>query len=101
MRPSSFPVRSTCRLAFALGIPMMAPILVRAQQQDTTANRNVLPRDVAVEVVALFNATTALRTTDPTTIESDQNTSDKMPRTFAGVASTWWTFSGLKHSFNA
>ncbi|MEO7458015.1 MAG: polymer-forming cytoskeletal protein, partial [Gemmatimonadaceae bacterium] len=38
-----------------------------AQATDTT---NVLPRDVAREVVALFNATTALRATDRLTIDS-------------------------------
>ena len=70
MKPPLFPMQSTRCLSFALGIAMMAPIRVQAQQRDTTADRNVLPRDVAVEVVALFNATTALRTTDPTTIES-------------------------------
>ncbi|MEO7456367.1 MAG: hypothetical protein ABIY52_08895 [Gemmatimonadaceae bacterium] len=38
-----------------------------AQATDTT---NVLPRDVAKEVVALFNATTALRATDRLNIDS-------------------------------
>ena len=41
-----------------------------AQQRDTVADRNVLPRDVAREVVALFNATVALRATDRLVIDS-------------------------------
>jgi hypothetical protein len=48
-------------LAFA------GPSRATAQQRDST---NVLPRDVAREVVALFNATTVLRATDLIEIEA-------------------------------
>ncbi|MEP6733052.1 MAG: hypothetical protein ABJE10_20585 [bacterium] len=41
-----------------------------ANAQDTAAVRNGLPRDVAQEVVALFNATIALRTTEGLKIDS-------------------------------
>jgi hypothetical protein len=41
-----------------------------AQVKDTIATRNALPRDVALEVVALFNATSALRATDAVNIDS-------------------------------
>ena len=37
-------------------------------QQDTVANTNVLPRDVAREVVALYNVTRGLRATEPVEI---------------------------------
>ncbi len=43
---------------------------LRAQVRDTTASANVLPRDVGREVVALFNATRALRTTEKLSIDS-------------------------------
>ncbi|MDB4913154.1 MAG: hypothetical protein JWM95_798 [Gemmatimonadetes bacterium] len=45
-----------------------APAIAAAQQRDTLVN--VLPRDVALEVVALFNATTLLRTTSSLNIEA-------------------------------
>ena len=41
-----------------------------AQQRDTIPDRSTLPRDVAREVVALFNATVALRATDRLVIDS-------------------------------
>ncbi|MEO8623002.1 MAG: hypothetical protein ABI625_18150, partial [bacterium] len=41
-----------------------------AQQRDTVLDRNTLPRDVAREVVELFNATVTLRATDRLTIDS-------------------------------
>ena len=40
-----------------------------AQQRDTVSGGNTLPRDVAREVVALFNATVTLRATDQLDIE--------------------------------
>ena len=40
-----------------------------AQQRDTVSGDNTLPRDVAREVVALFNATVTLRATDQLDIE--------------------------------
>ena len=46
------------------------PLALHAQQRDTVRARDRLPRDVAREVVALFNATTTLRATDRTEIES-------------------------------
>jgi hypothetical protein len=46
------------------------PLALHAQQRDTVLARDRLPRDVAREVVALFNATTTLRATDRTEIES-------------------------------
>lgn len=46
------------------------PLALHAQQRDTVLARDQLPRDVAREVVALFNATTTLRATDRTEIET-------------------------------
>lgn len=46
------------------------PLALHAQQRDTVLARDRLPRDVAREVVALFNATTTLRATDRTEIEA-------------------------------
>jgi hypothetical protein len=43
-----------------------------AQQPDTIASLNALPRDVAGEVVALFNATRGVRATDRLEIPSDR-----------------------------
>jgi hypothetical protein len=51
----------------ALGLATL-PALCAAQVGDTLAARMRLPRDVAREVVALFNATTTLRATDQTEI---------------------------------
>src|SRR5262245_29589702 len=63
--------RARPRMRLALGAALVAMMLVRAgeasAQRDTT---NVLPRDVAREVVALFNATTALRVTDRLDVDS-------------------------------
>lgn len=50
-------------LALALAAALL-PAVSGAQRDTTAAGRNKLPIDVAREVVALFNATTALRTTD-------------------------------------
>src|SRR2546423_7055092 len=50
-------------LVLALGLAAL-PALAGAQQSDTIQASNQLPRDVAREVVALFNATTTLRSTD-------------------------------------
>jgi len=44
------------------------PLALHAQQRDTVLARDQLPRDVAREVVSLFNATTTLRATDRTEI---------------------------------
>ena len=55
-------LRPRCGLALAL-VALWMPTLARAQR-DSTAARDQLPRDVAREVVALFNATTMLRATD-------------------------------------
>lgn len=54
----------------ALGMASMAFAPRAAAQQDTVAT-NVLPRDVAREVVALYNATTGLRAADQVEIPSD------------------------------
>jgi hypothetical protein len=70
MKFQAVAVRTMLRVAVILGIAMVVPLFANAQQRDTTPDRNALPRDVAVEVVALFNATTALRSADPTTIDS-------------------------------
>lgn len=48
---------------------MAMPVRASAQQRDSVG-ANQLPRDVAREVVALFNATMALRATDRLEIES-------------------------------
>jgi hypothetical protein len=50
-------------LLLALGLAAL-PALADAQRRDTIPASNQLPRDVAREVVALFNATTTLRATD-------------------------------------
>jgi hypothetical protein len=46
--------------------------MLAGAQQDTTG-RDRLPRDVAREVVALYNATTTLRTTEPTEIAAGRD----------------------------
>jgi cytoskeletal protein CcmA (bactofilin family) len=55
------------RLALGL-LGIALPLAAQAQQRDTIPARDRLPRDVAQEVVALFNATTTLRTTERTEI---------------------------------
>jgi hypothetical protein len=50
-------------LVLALGLAAL-PALASAQQSDTIQASNQLPRDVAREVVALFNATKTLRSTE-------------------------------------
>ena len=50
------------RLSLAL-LCVSLPLAAQAQQRDTIVVRAQLPRDVAVEVVSLFNATTTMRTT--------------------------------------
>jgi len=59
------------RVHLALGVlgVALAPN-VQAQQRDTVP-ANALPRDVAREVVALYNATTALRVADQVEIPAD------------------------------
>ncbi|HEU4722194.1 MAG TPA: hypothetical protein VFS59_12585 [Gemmatimonadaceae bacterium] len=49
------------------------PLALHAQQRDTIPTRDQLPRDVAHEVVALFNATTTLRATDRLEIEAGRD----------------------------
>jgi len=51
----------------ALGLATL-PALAVAQQPDTVRARPILPRDVAREVAALYNATTTLRATEQTEI---------------------------------
>ena len=46
------------------------PLALHAQQRDSLPVRDELPREVAHEVVALFNATTTLRATDRLEIEA-------------------------------
>ena len=57
---------------FGVAVAVMLAIApgVAAQQTDTVAT-NQLPRDVAREVVALYNATTALRAVDQVEIPAD------------------------------
>jgi cytoskeletal protein CcmA (bactofilin family) len=62
-------VNSMRRLALAL-LCIALPLSAEAQQRDTIVVRAQLPRDVAVEVVSLFNGTTTLRTTERTDIEA-------------------------------
>ncbi|HEX9484250.1 MAG TPA: hypothetical protein VF929_06695 [Gemmatimonadaceae bacterium] len=60
------------RLVHVAGLALLVSLTARkadAQLRDTT---NVLPRDVAQEVVALFNATQALRTTTRLVIDSSR-----------------------------
>jgi hypothetical protein len=53
-------MRTLVLAALVVFVPRIAP----AQQRDSTVARDQLPPDVAREVVALFNATTTLRSTD-------------------------------------
>src|SRR4051794_41943806 len=69
MRLSLSPTRGLALALAALWIPIAAS----AQQRDSTAARDRLPRDVAREVVALFNATTTLRATDKTDIPAGRD----------------------------
>jgi hypothetical protein len=57
------------RTTLAVWLLAVCPFMARAQQRDTT-HRNVLPRDVALEVVALFNATSGVRTTAALDVEA-------------------------------
>ncbi|MES2180269.1 MAG: hypothetical protein V4550_20615 [Gemmatimonadota bacterium] len=64
-------MNSPSRLAILLAIVAIGTTRAAgAQQRDTIADRTVLPRDVAREVVALFNATRALRAVDRLVIDS-------------------------------
>src|SRR3954471_13234874 len=60
------------RLSLAL-LWASLPLSAQAQQRDTIVVRAQLPRDVAVEVVSLFNATTTLRATDKTDIPAGRD----------------------------
>lgn len=53
----------------ALSLVVACSTLAGAQQRDTVPMRDALPRDVALEVAALFNTTVALRATDQLDIE--------------------------------
>jgi hypothetical protein len=68
------PARAAQRCAALIVASVMASVVLPAnapaQQRDTTAT-NGLPRDVAREVVALYNATTTLRATDRVEIPAD------------------------------
>ena len=59
----------TLWLTAAACLAFAVPARATTQQRDSIAG-NVLPRDVAREVVALFNATTVLRATDRIEIEA-------------------------------
>src|SRR5439155_24826903 len=81
-------VNSMRRLALAL-LCVSLPRPVLAQQRDTIVVRAQLPRDVAVEVVSLFNATTAMRTTERTDIAAGRDVAGDVavldgPLTIAG-----------------
>lgn len=52
----------------ALFALLLAPAAARGQERDSVIARDQLPRDVAREVVELFNATTTLRATERTEI---------------------------------
>ena len=57
-------------VGFACVIATLSGAAAGAQQRDTLAT-NELPRDVAREVVALYNATTTLRAADQVEIPAD------------------------------
>jgi len=63
-------VAHAMRFLAALSLVASCSTLAGAQQRDSVPDRNTLPRDVAREVVALFNAAVALRATDALEIES-------------------------------
>jgi hypothetical protein len=63
-------VAPAMRFLAALSLVASCSTLAGAQQRDSVPDRNTLPRDVAHEVVALFNAAVALRATDVLEIES-------------------------------
>ena len=59
------------RVALSLlcvSLPLSAVQAQQRETRDTVVVRAQLPRDVAVEVVSLFNATTTMRTTERTDI---------------------------------
>jgi hypothetical protein len=75
-------------LALAL-FGVCLPLALHAQQRDTVPARDQLPRDVAREVVSLFNATTTLRATDRIEIEAGREVAGNVavlngPLTLAG-----------------
>ena len=63
-------VAPAMRFLASLSLVASCSTLAGAQQRDSVPDRNTLPRDVAREVVALFNAAVALRATDVLEIES-------------------------------
>ena len=75
-------------LALAL-LGACLPLALHAQQRDSVPARDQLPRDVAREVVSLFNATTTLRATDRIEIEAGREVAGNVavlngPLTLAG-----------------
>jgi hypothetical protein len=57
-------IRWSRRMALIAGVLLLVTRAMQAQQPDSAVTANVLPRDVAREVVALFNVTRGLRATD-------------------------------------
>lgn len=73
----------------ALSLVVACSTVAGAQQRDTVPDRNALPRDVAREVVALFNAAVALRASDQLDIDSGRTVTGDVavlngPMTIAG-----------------
>ena len=57
-------MRTLARMALMCGVLMPGGAVARAQQPDSVAMANALPRDVAREVVGLYNVTRGLRATE-------------------------------------
>ena len=76
--------RTTLTLALIL-----VPLLLHAQQRDTTLHRRALPRDIAQRVVRLYNASGTLRAQGPFDVDSGRKIGGAMavldgPLTIAG-----------------
>jgi hypothetical protein len=54
-------------------LAVLVPMTARGQERDSVPAREQLPRDVAEEVVALYNATTTLRSAGPTEIAAGRD----------------------------
>src|SRR5206468_995011 len=67
------PFRVHMRILAVVALIACLPWSAHAQQRDTVPGGDQLPRDVAREVVALFNATTTLRATDKTEIPAGRD----------------------------
>ena len=61
-------MRILSRTALVGCIVMLGATIAQAQQPDSVSTANALPRDVAREVVGLFNVTRGLRATEPVDI---------------------------------